>query len=83
MVALVHDNTQLPSIEAYGLLLRAGERHKLGYRKKTTFLLPDPYTSCTDKVTPSMNIMFDTYYDKAAYGYSQTTCYQLCEQTYR
>lgn len=83
MVALVHDNTQLPSIEASGLLLKPGERHKLGYRKKSTVLLSEPYTSCTDNVPPSMSIMFDTHYDKADYGYSQTTCYQLCEQAYR
>lgn len=82
MVALVHDNTELPLIDASGLQLKPGEKHKLGFKKKTTFLLSDPYTSCTDKVPQSMDIMLDQYYDKADYGYSQTICYQLCEQAY-
>lgn len=82
MVALVHDNTELPLIETSGLQLAPGHKHKLGYKKKTTFLLSAPYTSCTDNVPPSMKIMLDTYYDRGDYGYSQTICYQLCEQVY-
>ncbi|CAF3139278.1 unnamed protein product [Rotaria sp. Silwood2] len=80
-VALVHDNTQLPLIEAAGIELAAGLRHKLGYRKKTTYLLSSPYTTCTDKVSPTMQAMFE-YYNNTNYGYSETLCYQLCGQVY-
>ncbi|CAF2728394.1 unnamed protein product [Rotaria sp. Silwood2] len=58
-VALVHDNTQLPLIEAAGIELAAGQRHKIGYRKKTTYFLSSPYTTCTDNASPTMQAMFD------------------------
>lgn len=83
MVALVHDNTELPLIEASGLQLKPGEKHKLGYKKKTTSLLSAPYTSCTNRVSQSMEIMFDKFYAQADYGYSQTVCYQLCQQAFK
>ncbi|UJR11174.1 hypothetical protein I4U23_015355 [Adineta vaga] len=82
MVALVHDNTQLPSIETAGIYLNPGHKHKLGYKKKTTSLLSPPYTTCTDRVSLSMKIMYENYYNGADYGYTQSICQQLCEQTY-
>ncbi|CAF4012608.1 unnamed protein product [Rotaria sordida] len=80
-IALVHDNTQLPNIEAAGIELAPGQRHKLGYKKKTTYLLPSPYTACTEKISPNMQAMFE-YYNNANYGYSEMLCYQLCGQVY-
>ncbi|CAF1025436.1 unnamed protein product [Rotaria sp. Silwood1] len=80
-VAIVHDNTQLPNIEAAGIELASGRRHKLGYRKKTTYLLSSPYTTCTEKVSTIMQAMFE-YYHNINYGYSEALCYQLCGQVY-
>ncbi|CAF3751624.1 unnamed protein product [Rotaria sp. Silwood1] len=82
MVSLVHDNTQLPLIDSFGVLLTPGKSHKLGYKKKTTFLLSSPYTSCTNNIPLPMEIMFNTYYYGADYSYSETVCYELCGQTY-
>ncbi|CAF1475678.1 unnamed protein product [Rotaria sp. Silwood1] len=80
-IALVHDNTEMPLIEARGIELAPGRKHKLGYRKKTIYFLPPPYTTCTGKVSPMMQAMFDHYND-ADYQYSETVCYQLCGQVY-
>ncbi|CAF3221854.1 unnamed protein product [Rotaria sp. Silwood2] len=81
MMALVHDNTQLPLIETAGIELAPGRRHKLGYRKKATYFLSSPYTKCTDKVPFSMQAMFENY-NNADYLYSEALCYQLCGQVY-
>jgi len=82
LVAQVHDNTEVPTIETTGILLSPGFQHKLGYKKKATYFLPSPYTSCTDKVPAQMKIMFQNYYNGADYGYNEAVCRQLCEQTY-
>ncbi|CAF2128500.1 unnamed protein product, partial [Rotaria magnacalcarata] len=34
MVAMIHDNTQLPLIDIVGIELALGRKHKLGYKKK-------------------------------------------------
>lgn len=81
MVSLVHDNTQIPLIEAAGIELSPGRRHKLSYKKKKTLLLPSPYTACSDKVAPSMEAML-THYNGADYGYVEIICYQICAQVY-
>lgn len=81
IVALVHDNTQLPLIEYEGIELAPGRRHKLGYRKKAIYFAPPPYSQCTDKVSNLMEAAF-TNYNGADYGYSQTICYQICIQVY-
>ncbi|CAF0768717.1 unnamed protein product [Rotaria sordida] len=80
-VALVHDNTQLPNIEAAGIELASGRRQKIAYRKKTTYLLSSPYTTCTKSVSPTMQAMFE-YHNNTNYGYSEALCYQLCGQIY-
>ncbi|CAF4199792.1 unnamed protein product [Rotaria sp. Silwood2] len=81
VIALVHDNTQLPLIEAAGLELAPGRKHKLGYKKKAAYFLSSPYTSCTNEISLSMKAMLEKY-NGADYGYSETICYQLCEQMY-
>ena len=73
LVALVHDNIQLPLIESASLKLTPGRAHKLGYKKKTTFLLPAPYTSCSNNVPLPMTMMLDTYYNGADYSYSENS----------
>ena len=60
MVTLVHDNTQVPLIDVAGIYLRPGRKHKLGYKKKTTFFLPAPFTKCTSTVPPVMEKLFQT-----------------------
>ena len=81
MVALVHDNIQVPLIEADGIYLRPGRKHKLGYKKKTTFFLPAPFTKCTSTVSPLMQKLFSNFGD-ADYGYSSTICFIQCRQTF-
>jgi hypothetical protein len=80
-VILIHDNSQVPLIEAAGIELAPGKRHKLGYKKKASYFLASPYTKCTNKISFSMQAMFDNYND-ANYSYSETVCYQLCSQIY-
>ncbi|CAF0965271.1 unnamed protein product [Rotaria sordida] len=81
MVAMIHDNTELPLIDVAGILLKTGLKHKLSYKKKTHQLLPSPYSDCTNKVPLAMKAMFDRYAG-ADYAYSQILCYILCVQTY-
>jgi hypothetical protein len=81
MMALVHDNADIPLIEAVGIGLAPGRKHILGYKKKTTFLLSSPYTTCTSEVSLMMEAMLDNY-NGADYGYDETICYDLCEQVY-
>ncbi|CAF0800360.1 unnamed protein product [Rotaria sordida] len=81
MVAMIHDNTQLPLIDVAGMVLAPGRRHKLGYKKKTYQYLSLPYTDCTTKIPPAMQAMFSAY-EGADYAYSQGVCYTLCIQAY-
>ena len=80
-VTMIHDNTQLPQIDVAGVMLSPGRKHKLGYRKKTTYYLPSPYTDCTNKIPPAMQAMFKLY-EGADYAYSQSLCITLCMQAY-
>lgn len=81
IVALVHDNSELPLIESAGIELATGRNHKLGYKKKYHFFLPPPYTKCTKKISMTMQAMFNNY-DNGDYRYSELICYQLCGQVY-
>ncbi len=81
LVAMIHDNTELPQIDIAGIMLAPGRKHKLGYKKKATYFLPSPYTDCTNKIPPVMQSMFNQY-EGADYAYSQTVCYTLCTQAY-
>jgi len=81
IVAMIHDNTELPRVDVASMELAPGRKHKLGYRKKTTYFLPSPYTDCTNKIPLAMQAMFDQY-EGADYAYSQDICYLLCTQAY-
>ncbi|CAF4485928.1 unnamed protein product, partial [Rotaria magnacalcarata] len=70
IVAMIHDNTQLPLIDVAGILLEPGRKHKLGYKKKQYKFLPSPYTYCTTDIPRPMRAMFDQY-EGADYAYSQ------------
>ncbi|CAF1169446.1 unnamed protein product [Rotaria magnacalcarata] len=76
IVAMIHDNTQLPLIDVAGILLEPGRKHKLGYKKKQYKFLPSPYTYCTTDIPRPMRAMFDQY-EGADYAYSQGNSYQL------
>ena len=80
-LALIHDNRQLPLIEAAGLEFAPGRSYKLGYKKKATYFLRPPYTQCTDQTSRLMQEMFNNY-DNADYSYSDTACFQICGQVY-
>lgn len=81
MVAMIHDNTELPLIDIAGIQLESGRKHKLSYKKKTYYLLPSPYSDCTNNIPQTMQAMFNRY-SGADYAYSKALCYILCTQTY-
>jgi len=81
MVAMIHDNTELPFIDLAGIILGTGKRHKLNYKKRIHQLLPPPYSECTNKIPLVMHAMFDRY-QGADYAYSQVLCHTLCTQVY-
>ncbi|CAF0888993.1 unnamed protein product [Rotaria sordida] len=81
ILVLIHDNRQVPMIETSGIELGPGRRYKLSYRKKKINLLSSPYTDCTNKISNPMKAMLSNYYP-ADYVYSQSNCYQICQQTY-
>ncbi|CAF3695950.1 unnamed protein product [Rotaria sp. Silwood1] len=81
MVAMIHDNTELPLIEVAGMQFDPGRKYKLNYKKRTNQLLPFPYSDCTTKVPLIMQAMFKRYAD-ADYAYSQVLCSVLCIQAY-
>ncbi|CAF3602930.1 unnamed protein product, partial [Rotaria sordida] len=81
MIAMIHDNTELPLIEVAGIQLEPGRRHKLSYKKKIHELLSSPYSDCTNQISLVIQTMFNQYAD-ADYAYSQVLCYMLCIQTY-
>ena len=81
IMAMVHDNTQLPTIERAGMTLAPGFKHRLTYTKKSVYSLPPPYSSCTSDIPLSMKSMFDKY-NGADYAYSEDICYIICQQTY-
>ena len=78
---MIHDNTELPLIDVAGIHLTPGLKHKLGYKKRTNYFLPAPYTDCTDKIPAAMQAMFNRYAG-ADYVYSQDVCYLICQQTF-
>ena len=81
IVAMIHDNTQLPLIDVAAIELAPGRKHKLSYKKKATYFLSSPYTDCTENIPLVMQAMFDQY-EGADYAYSQGVCYTLCTQVY-
>jgi len=81
MVGMIHDNTQLPLVDIAGLHFGTGQKHKLCFKTKMNFILPAPYSTCTDQVTFAMQTLFN-HYDKADYAYSQLLCFAICIQTY-
>jgi hypothetical protein len=81
MVAMVHDNEQLPDIELAAIQLAPGRHHKLAYTKTITSFLSAPYTTCNDQLTPGMQAMYDHYQD-TDYAYGQFLCYTACIQAY-
>ena len=78
---MIHDNAQVPVIDVVGIELAPGRKHKFGYKKKTRYYLPAPYSDCTDTIPLAMQAMFDRYVG-ADYAYSQDVCYTLCTQAY-
>jgi len=81
MIAMVHDNVQLPVIDYAGMALATGFKHRITYTKKTISYLRSPYSTCDDKIPPMMQAMFDNY-QGAEYQYSEDICYELCTEIY-
>jgi hypothetical protein len=81
MVAVVHDNAEIPIIELAAMQLPPGRHNKLSYTKTTNLFLPAPYTTCNDQVNPGMQVIYDQYHG-TDYEYSQYECYASCMQAY-
>ena len=81
MVAMIHDNDQLPSIQTEAMYLGTGRRHKLSERQKDFTFLSAPYTTCTTKISAPMQALFDQY-PQTDYTYSVAVCFDICLQTY-
>ena len=81
MAVLVHDNSELPSVDTGAMLLNPGRHHKLSYTKKISTYLSSPYTDCTDKINRGMEIMYASYVG-TNYGYSKYQCFSACLQAY-
>ena len=78
-MGLVHDNRAIPSIEILGLHLGPGRKHKLGYRKTVSSLLPEPYTKCTDEIPHSMKAVLANY-PNGNYDYLRDLCFNVAVQ---
>ncbi|CAF2079938.1 unnamed protein product [Rotaria magnacalcarata] len=81
IVALVHDNSEVPNVEMESVFLAPGRHHKLGYKKVMSTFLSSPYTTCTDTVGPGLQILLNEY-NGADYAYSQYHCFTACIQAY-
>ncbi|CAF1291168.1 unnamed protein product [Adineta ricciae] len=81
IVAVIHDNTQVPLMDTAGYNLNPGQKHKLSYRKKNYDFLPAPYTLCESKTAPWMQTMFESY-EKFDYKYSKPLCIKLDAQIF-
>ncbi|CAF4451190.1 unnamed protein product [Rotaria sp. Silwood2] len=79
MIAMVHDNPQLPLIDSAGMAVATGFKHRITYTKKIISYLRSPYSTCNDKIPPVMLAILDNY-QGAKYGYSEDICYELCTQ---
>ena len=81
MMAIIHDNIQLPFIKAGSIRLHTGQRHKLAFKKQKFQLLQSPYSNCTNTVPLAMQPTFNRY-SAADHAYSQESCYTICLQSY-
>ena len=79
MVAMIHDNRELPRVGIEGMALLPGRRHRLTYRRRASYSMPAPYSDCTDNIPLAMQAMFDQY-DDVDYAYSQAVCNRVCQQ---
>ncbi|UJR23144.1 hypothetical protein I4U23_026163 [Adineta vaga] len=81
LVAMLHDNNQLPLVESVGMQFIPGRKHKMGYSKTRSTFLPSPYTACSSQSTPGMEAMF-AQFSEAKYDYGEDLCFYVAIQTY-
>ena len=79
--AMVHDNTEIPLLDTYGLHLMPGQKYKLNYKKQASYFLSAPYTKCIDQPPLSMDPVLVNY-PHADYSYSQNLCYRYIIQIF-
>lgn len=82
IIAMVHDNTELPRIDVSGMELAPGFRHRLTYRRRMNILQPSPYSNCTNDIPLSLQAMFHHYQD-ADFAYSEGICITTCTQAHK
>ncbi len=81
MMAMVHDNTQMPNVDMGGMELGPGRLHRLGYTKQASYTLASPYSSCSDSIYFGLQVTFDQF-QNVEYTYSEINCYIVCIQAY-
>ncbi|UJR32482.1 hypothetical protein I4U23_019944 [Adineta vaga] len=81
IVAMVHDNQQMPLIDRANTQLAPGRKYKFGYSKKTNYLLPAPYTTCNDESSLGLKALYNQY-EGIQYDYSQELCFKVAIQTF-
>ncbi|CAF1324566.1 unnamed protein product, partial [Didymodactylos carnosus] len=82
LTAMVHDNVQLPLVKSLGNHFQPGMEHQIIYRKSEVTYLGSPFTPCTTTISADMQALYSTLFGDAQYDYSQSICYELCQQTY-
>lgn len=78
----MHDNSELPRIEVSGMELVPGFRHRLTYRGRIDTLEPAPYSTCTEDIPLSMQVMYE-HYQGADFAYSERICMATCIQVHK
>ncbi|CAM4896408.1 unnamed protein product [Rotaria socialis] len=81
IVALVHDNSKVPNVDLEAVFLSPERHHKLGFQKKKNVFLAPPYTTCTEQISPGLQVVYDGY-NGTDYAYSLFYCTNACVQEY-
>lgn len=82
IIAMVHDNTELPRIHVSGMELASGFRHRLLYRRRVDIFQSAPYSDCTNDLPLAMQAMF-SYYQGTDFSYSDGICLATCIQSHK
>lgn len=85
LILFIHENNEIPFIAKNGVRLQSNLAHTITFRKSQTIFLSKPFTNCTSVVGPSLRHIYEVIYDSQwahQIAYSESLCYELCEQAY-
>jgi hypothetical protein len=81
LIAMVHDNREMPLIDLGGYYLTSGRKHEITYTKRANYLLEKPYIGCADTVPLMLQPTFGRF-GNADYRYGEFVCFLVCMQAY-